>query len=264
MAATITTDGAKFRRGVNALAKQYGVEVKQVMLRQVSIVGGQLIKAYPPKNAKIGGQAIQNDLKRVILTVGNAESADIKPVQKVRVYNGVAVIKTDKATLFADPPSDGIYDPNGDQIAATHAKYRNKNTGRTMKRGKWTSKRGNRTAIQNRLIVKTATLNKYMRGVKERIGDLAAGWLATLNIYRGPGAGKAAAKFVSRHAPGDGLTQDQMGADGSGRIVFINRIPYASRWKRQNDFVLRKREKCMAKELAGAVRAAARKAQAVA
>jgi hypothetical protein len=52
--------------------------------------------------------------------------------------------------------------------------------------------------------------------------------------------------------------------NGSGSIVFTNRVKYASRWRRQNDFVLKKREKGMAKELAAAVKAAERKARAVA
>jgi hypothetical protein len=51
---------------------------------------------------------------------------------------------------------------------------------------------------------------------------------------------------------------------GNGSISFTNNAKYASRWRRQNDFVLKKREKGMAKELAAAVKAAERKARAAA
>jgi hypothetical protein len=277
MAATIATDTGKFRRGVDALAKQYGVEVRQVMLRQVSIVGGQLIKAYPPKNAKIGKNAIANDVKggrnignfqRSVGVVQTGKNVlrewetQIKGGVLGRTVDGRIFVSKTGAVYGVDRK---FYNPNASpsEIKAHVDRFRSKKTGRVTTAGSYTRDIG-RWKFVDKLFVKESKLNAYLRMRSLRVGNLAAGWLATLNIYRGPGAGKAAAKFVSRHAPGDGLTQDQMGADGSGRIVFINRIPYASRWKRQNDFVLRKRERGMAKELAGAVKAAARKARAVA
>ncbi len=269
-AASITTDKASFRRGVDALAKQYGVEVKAVMLRQVSIVGGQLIKAFPPLksggkpgNLKSGRNAIENDLKRVILTVGN-KTADLRLKEKVRVVNGMTIIPTYATDLFVDPSRGGEYDPQGNTINDYIRKYRNPRTGRVQGRGRWTKKDGGRTIIQNRLIVKPSVLKKAVQERAKRIGDLQAGWLPTLNIYRGTGAGKKAAAFVSRHAPGNGSVHDGMTPAGNGSISFTNNAKYASRWRRQNDFVLKKREKGMAKELAAAVKAAERKARAAA
>jgi hypothetical protein len=266
-AASLTTDTASFRKGVNALAAQYGVEVKTVMLRQVSIIGGQLIKAFPPKNAKIGKQAIQNDLNRIILTAGAGKDAAITPVGKVKTYaDGAAVITTDKGVLFVESgsASGAAYKGNDPQsIAPYHNELRDKRTGRTRNRGPWTVKKGNRIAIQNRLIVTPAALKKYIQSQSLRVGNLASGWMATLNIYRGPGKGKAAAAFVSRHGESNGSVIDGMSRDGSGSIVFKNQTPYASRWKRQNDFVLRNREKGMVKELKAAINAAAKKTQGV-
>jgi hypothetical protein len=266
MAASLTTDTLKFRKGVEALAKQYGVNVRGVMLRQVSIAGGQLIKRFPPKNNKIGTTAIRNDMNRIFLKTGIGRNADIHPEGKITIGpDGMAIIRTPQAALFADPASGGIYRANSNLQAYHNSKLnapsgRRGSAGRIRNQGAWTGKKGERTIIQNRMIVKASEFSKYLNKRKKSVGKLAAGWLPTLNIYRGPGAGSKPAAFVSRHGPGKGYARNRMSTDGSGVIEFGNSFQVASIWRRNNDFVMKSRERGMKKELNAAIRKAAREA----
>jgi hypothetical protein len=283
-AVTLTTDRASFKRGVNALAKQYGVEVKTVMLRQVSIVGGQLIKAFPPLKAegkpgglKTGKAAIENDVRggRSLGTIRKSAGvvqtdANIIAQWDASIQAGVSG-KVAEARVFRSRSGAiygvdrALYKPNASpsEIAAHVEKYRSKKTGRVTTAGSFTRDIG-RWKFVDKLYVNEKNLQKFLTLRSKRVGNLAAGWLPTLNIYRGPGAGKKAAAFVSRHAPGNGSVVDKMRSDGSGEILFSNNVKYASRWGRQNDFVLKKREAGMRRELKAAVKAAAQKARAAA
>lgn len=227
MAITIETDVPHFREGIQKLAKAQNRAVRDVMLEQTGILAGQLVKRFPPKTKKMGKTAIENDLNRIMI--------------------GMPDDKRDTLERWQDTleTQHDVFDDSGVRIQDWHEKHRSSRTGRTRSiKGK--THVGGRH-FSNKLHVRQSHLKRYRTRRGKTVGSLKAGWL--------PGTrwgGKRPAQWIQK-AGGSGQAVNRMRPNGSGYLLIVNNAPYASRWRRINNFVVRSRTRGMEKSLKFAI-----------
>jgi hypothetical protein len=210
-AVTITTDVVSYRAQVEKLAKLTGRGLRDVMREMVSIMSGQLARRFPPSSAKVGKQAIHNDLTKIVYMEWSPEAID-----------GLS-----KRT------GDPRFDATGSLLREWHESHRTKPHRRTASiRSR--SKIGG-AEFSDKLYVPRNVVNAYAKERALQVGKLKAAWTKATTIWKGA---KAPASWVSRH-PDKGTVDDKMKDNGDGSIEFTNTVKEASFWTDINNFVLK-------------------------
>lgn len=235
MTARMQTDSKRFQREIRTLAKITGESVSKRMEKEVGIVAGSLMRAFPPKTAKEGKQAIGNDMMKVIFPMHDS----------------------DKLTEWQDQHETemDIFDDTGIRIQQWYERHRNRRTGRTRaireKRfyagRNWTQK----------LHVNQSDFNKFYRQKTANVGKLKAGWIPAMRLN----PKRNAPGWVRKH-PHRGGYSNRMRPNGSGHISFWNSVPYAGRsnFKSINNFVMRQNSKRLVRVIRAEYRKAIKKA----
>jgi hypothetical protein len=233
MAGAIVVDRRTFNRGIDAMMKEYGTSAAGVMRRQMSILSGQLAKRYPPNKKSVGKQAIENDMKRIMIPMPQEHE--------------------DTLTRWQDSMEStfDVFDDTGTRIQQWHRDHIDPRKNRVTK-----SIRGTRfingRKFSMKLHVKESDLKKYVNRLAGKVGTLKSGWVPGVTRWKG---GKKPPSWVTKHS-GNGYAVDRMRNDGSGYLEIGNRIQGAARWKRIDSFVVKSRESGFQKELKAAVRKA--------
>lgn len=232
-ASGITVDNEKFKKQVRELAKLTGRSVSQVMLQQVGIVGGSLIKAFPPSSENKTGTA-KNDRRKGVRAIENDLKKIILPMHDLQVL---------KRWQDDFEHVHDVFDDTGSRIEEWHESHRDKRTGRTRYIGgsKYLSGR----QYDNKLHVPKKKLDQYVRRKAKRVGDLKSGWLATAELNP-----KNSVPGWIKNGSRRGSYSDHMKArTGGGFIRFTNGTPYAGRWKALGEKVLKRNQKRFVKAL---------------
>lgn len=256
-------DRLTWKRGIEALKKEYGHTAKEVMERQMSIFVGQLVKRYPPATQKQGRGALAQDLlggrkirkgksagifqtdANVIATWESSIEAGLEGSNKtVRAFKSKsgAIYGVDKS-LYRPNASDG-------EIRAHHLKYRSSKTNRVTTAGSLTRDIG-RWKFVDKMYVNKSRIESYIRKTaKDDVGLLKSGWYQT----RWRGGAKPPA-WVKKHGD-NSVTIPAMKDNGSGYLEIRNDINGTHRWKRIDQFVAKSRERGFQKELKYAIKKA--------
>ena len=246
MSGAVVMDQRLFKRGIEAMMKEYGHSAGDVMRRQMSIASGQLAKRYPPltdgnKQSRNQGKiAIENDLKRIMIGIPKEHENTLTRWQ-------------DSLESVHD-----VFDNTGMRIEEWHKSHmdqRKKRVTRSIKGHKFIANR----EFSNKLHVRERDLKKYVNRLAKDVGKLAGGWSKGVTKWRG---GKMPAGWISKHA-GNGVAIDRMDKKGNGYLEIQNVIEGSARWKRIDQFVMKSREKGFQKELKAAVKKADKAGNAV-
>jgi hypothetical protein len=233
----VITDVTSYRKQVQTYAKLTGVDLRTAMRESVSVMAGQLARRFPPKTAKQGKDAIQNDLNRVFDT----DEAIIKEWEQ-SIESGVMgssqtmrAFKTKSGAVFLR--DEAFYRPNASlgEMEQHHLRQRSPATGRVTTAGGYTRNIGRWKAV-DKMYVRAPVLKSYVALVANGVGRLKAGWSPATTMWKG--AAKLPS-WITRHANDYGSVNDQMKASGDGYIEIVNETPYASRWSNINAFVVK-------------------------
>ena len=239
MASSIKMNDEQFKKGMAFMRRTYGTTSAGVMRRQMSIMAGQLVKRYPPFKMSEGKQALENDLKKIMISVPPEHE--------------------DTLTRWQDDLEStlDVFDDTGVRIEQWHKQHRDPRTHRvknaiddkTFTHGR---------DFSHKLHVRQRDLMRYVNRIaKNSIGTLKGGWSAGLRKWKG---GKKPPSWVKTNAE-NGIAIDRMKDDGSGFLQIVNLVKGANRWKRIDRFVMRSREKGFEKEIKSAVKTAEKEMQ---
>jgi len=236
MQASITTDVTSYRKHVERFARLTGVSLKQAMQEGVSVMAGQLARRFPPKTAKQGKNAIENDLRRVFDTNENIirewdHNIDAGLMGSSQVMRGM---QTKTGAVFLRDMA--YYKPNASaaEMKQHHLRQRSPATGRVTKAGTYTRNIGRWKAV-DKMFVNAPVLKSYAATVAASVGQMKARWIAATDLWAGSAK---LPSWITKHAD-HGRVNDRMKANGDGYIEITNTTPYASRWESINAFVVK-------------------------
>lgn len=272
MSGAVVMDNRLFKRGIEAMMKEYGHSAGDVMRRQMSIASGQLAKRYPPNTKKVGKLALTKDLlggrkvakKNTSVGIFNTDKDEIAKYEAAD-YAGLAnlvptatVIKTKTGAVYG--VDNKLYRPNASnaEMRAHHEKFKSQKTGRVTTAGSYDHVIG-RWKFVDKMYVKESRMRSYINERAKEIGKLKGGWSAGTKEWKGS---KTPPSWISKFAS-NGMAIDFMGSNGSGYLEIRNFVKGANRWKRIDQFVMKSREKGFQKELKAAVKKADKAGNAV-
>jgi len=226
MSLQITTNVKSYRKQVETYAKLTGTDLRTAMREGVSIMAGQLARRFPPKTAKLGKNAIENDLSKIIRT------------------------DMDEGFLrwMAERTGDPRFDPNGARIEQFHNANRSALRRRTIAI-KSESKVGN-SMFSDKLTTTQKALKAYHKKQSQSVGKMKARWTYAALIWRGSAK---IPSWISKHTD-KGQVVDRMKANGDGFIEIKNPTPYASQWADINAFVVNSQKKMFTHRIRGVFR----------
>ena len=218
----------KLARASNVLGKGVGELLRFYSAPAVM----DLLRTYPPmvtvggrdsfaKQKQLGKGAIDRDVGKVYVSLGTvveevrvataAESADgaaargfAKLVRQGRVAEARALLRR-----------VGLADYAALEMGRFDAKYHEKSRNR---RGRVSRRR------KAQVVVDVASLRRYVRELKGKIGFLKSGWLRG---YRGAGGKGAVPRWISAHGGGAGGVVDLTGRQLNPSFTVINAVNYA-------------------------------------
>lgn len=247
MSGSVVMDNRLFKRGIEAMMKQYGHSAGDVMRRQMSIASGQLAKRYPPhgpggmktNSLKHGKQAIRNDMLKIFVPIKSEDYDDLKEWEED--YKGLR----------------DVFDYDGQKIEEWRAKHfsqRTQRIGNSIK-GNW---QGYGRRFSNKMHIRESDFEKKIKELNKRVGKLAGAWTAGTKRWSGAGPMAWRTKYSN-----NGRAIDRMDKKGNGYLEIQNMIEGSARWKRIDQFVMRSREKGFQKELKAVVKKADKAGNAV-
>jgi len=259
----MTVDTVDFRRQMAAFAKRYGLDVKDFVRDQARLMAADMVKAFPPSKQMLKGVTGAGTGKEALGTLGvKSEKAlgdravergirtVVYPMTPIEVRRAVDIKGERGAKLLHN-------EKTGAPWAVLSANYRPDAGTSTIKR----KHRANRVRgrvprnaapdgalgtlpMSNKLHVRRANFNKYVRDAKKSVGRLKGGWAGAV-VRLG---GKPGPRWIARHTSG-GTANGAINDDGNGVINVMNRVPYASAYRRIVAGGVRLREKKAAKRL---------------
>jgi len=130
-------------------------------------------------------------------------------------------------------------------VAVHHKETRDRRTGRV----KWNY---GRSGSGKRKFISQRKMNKYRRVAQAKIGTVHAGWIPMIKYY----GGKMPPKWIAQHASkAKGRAIDRMKAKGTGFLVGINSVGYASRMiKDVLSFTANRRRRDLIKQMKEGIR----------
>jgi len=216
-------DAVSYRKQVETYANLAGIGMRDAMREGASVMAGQLARRFPPKSAKHGRNAIENDLSKIIRTDMNEG-----------LLNDLA-----------DRTNDMRFDPHGVGIQDFHEKHRTAARKRTRSIRSKSLVGG--AMFSDRLVTTQRALNQYKKRQSEGVGRMKARW--TAGAVQWKGSAKLPA-WITKHAD-KGRVVDAMKPNGDGYIELINTTPYASQWKDIADFVTKSQGRMFKNRISG-------------
>lgn len=257
---TMTTDTALFKKQVRELARLTGRNVSEVMVQQVGIVGGSLMRAFPPlkkggdgkkprQSKKQGEYAIENDARRIFntdakelnsfdLAIQAGVSQADTVVRAVRTKSGAAYV-VDRA----------FYRPYAsyNEMKNHHDRQRNSRGRVTKAAAKGHDRYIGRWKAIDKMYVNERVFQNYIKQRSKKVGSLAAGWKPTAKLNK---TKRGIAGWIDRHPAASSSVRNNMNRQtGDGYILFSNKDDRASNWRSINDHIVKQNNKRMVKAL---------------
>jgi hypothetical protein len=225
------------REKLIATAKALGVSIQFLLYDQARLLGLNLMQISAPSKKlfkdgqkpdtserKMGENAVDGDLNKIIVEVGEKNIADSWDVQG---YPAVA-FRTRGGAVYAVEKT--MVDLKGVRIADQHKKYRSAKTGRVVAPKSITRQGHGKLKFIDKLAVKSAPLNRYRRQLKKDVGTLKAGWIRGAMYFAARCNGKVSppswvARNVSRYG-GNGAG-GSINDKGFGSLYIENTSPFA-------------------------------------
>jgi len=239
----VVVDTKTFKRGVDALMREYKTDAEGVLKRQMSMTAGVLARKYPPHGQKgmakknsmrMGKRAIEGDLKKIMVPVPTEDYDDLREWEED--YKGTR----------------DVFDYQGTRLKAWHRANFNQSRNRVTNaiKGNW---QGYGRKFSNKLHVKQSSMNKLVKELSKDVGKLAGGW--TAGAVKWPGASSANKPGWLTKFKGNGKAYSRF-RNGSGYVVIENRVSGAARWGRIDKFVMRTSQNRFTKQIKEAIKKA--------
>ncbi len=203
----LTVDVKGFKRWVEAFAKEYGFDAKDIMKDQMRLWQNQAVKVTPPPTFKKGRDAVKRDINKLFVPLDKQQALDFFEEQFF-----------DNQLL----PSSVLFNKEGN-INRMKGWHQSRRRGGKVRYKSSIVKRLAGVEFVNEMYVPKRKLNAYIRARQKNVGLLKAGWGPGVDMF----GGKLPA-FAQKQRRRTGDAQDRMKRDGSGFLESVNAVPWAS------------------------------------
>jgi len=265
--AQLELNSRQFKRQIARFARDHNVMFRDVMYDQMRLYCLDLSRRFPPSKKlfsrsefaaiktatgakserRLGERAVEIGIKSTIYPMSPDELAWANEFG-ISALKGMAagkrMLKRKDGTVWLVDAQ--IYKPNASpaELEKWHNRHRSTVTGKTSREGKmhqWDRTIG-RWKERRILHTTPSALSAYIKRKKKDVGKLKGGWVAGIMRF----GGKLPAKWISRHA--SGMAGGAISQSGNGVLWATNTVPYASRYKRVQQFALVVRRKDLARQ----------------